>query len=59
MSKIPAHPYFCDECGAKAGFRIPGCPIKHDHECSRFGEEAMKVYFAAMKWCRETGKVIA
>ena len=38
------HPFYCDDCGNKAPFTIAGCPIEHDADCPRFGEDAMQVY---------------
>jgi hypothetical protein len=54
----PKHPYWCDECGAKAGFTIRGCPIDHKADCSRHGEDAEQVYRDAVAYVKTTGKAI-
>lgn len=54
----PPHPYWCDDCGGKAPFTIPGCPIEHSSDCPRHGEDAMEVYKAAVESVRRTGKAI-
>lgn len=56
--ETPVHPFWCDDCGGKAGFTIPGCPVDHAPDCPRFGEDPMQVYVTAVKFCRETGEVI-
>lgn len=55
---MPPHPFWCDDCGAKAGFCIQGCPIDHAEDCRRAGEDLMAVYDAAAEWCRATGGLI-
>lgn len=52
------HPYWCDHCGGKAAFTIPGCPIDHTRSCERHGEDATVVYRAAVEYVRRTGKGI-
>jgi hypothetical protein len=54
----PVHPFWCDECGAKAPFTIKGCDIPHDSDCHRRGEDAMGVWEAAVDWCKATGESI-
>lgn len=54
----PYHPYWCDECGHKAPFTIPGCPIEHSKECPREGEDAMRVYNEAKQYVQATGEPI-
>lgn len=52
------HPYWCDDCGRKAPFTIPGCPIDHEKDCPRFGEDAMQIYREAVDHVRVTGEAI-
>ncbi len=54
----PAHPFWCDDCGAKAGFTLKGCAIDHALDCPRFGENPEHVYEAAKDYCRRTGRKI-
>ncbi len=54
----PPHPYWCDDCGQKAPFTIPGCPIEHSRDCERYNEKPMSVYEKAVNYCRTTGKPI-
>jgi hypothetical protein len=54
----PPHPYFCDECGGRAPFKIAGCPVEHALSCPRHGEDPMAVFERAKAYCRETGKAI-
>lgn len=54
----PPHPYWCDDCGAKAPFTIPGWPIDHTEDCSRFGEDARQVYLDAVEYVTTTGESI-
>ena len=54
----PPHPYWCDECGQKAPFTIPETPVEHQEWCSRYGEDAVKVFADARDWCIATGKSI-
>jgi hypothetical protein len=54
----PPHPFWCDDCGERAGFRIKGCPIPHRADCPRHGEEAEQVFNNAVAWCRVTGGTI-
>jgi hypothetical protein len=54
----PNHPYWCDDCGGKAPFTIPGCEIDHDKGCPRENEDAMAVFRAAAEYCKTTGKAI-
>jgi len=49
----PPHPFWCDECGAGSGFRIKGCVIDHETECSRYGEttkDAERNWETAIAW---------
>lgn len=52
------HPYWCDDCGGKSPFAIPGSPIDHSPDCSRHGEDAMEVYKQAVEYVKATGKAI-
>lgn len=54
----PVHPFWCDDCGAKAPFTINGCGIPHPVDCSRHGEDAISVFQAAVEWCKATGRSI-
>ena len=54
----PPHPFWCDDCGAKAGFTIRGCPIEHAKCCRRHGEDPEAVFSSAAKWCQQTGESI-
>lgn len=54
----PFHPFWCDDCGGKAAFTIRGCPVVHDEDCPRFGENPDEVYERARAWCLKTGGVI-
>jgi hypothetical protein len=56
---IPPHPYFCDDCGGRAPFTIPGCPIAHARLCPRHAEDPMAVYERAKAYCQRTGKAIS
>lgn len=55
MTHTPPHPYWCDYCGEKSSFVMPGCEIPHTEECERYGEDAMQVYQNAVNFCKETG----
>lgn len=55
---VPPHPYWCDDCGGKAPFRIRACEIEHAKGCPRFGEDADAVFWAAFDYVRATGKAI-
>ena len=55
---VPFHPYWCDECGGKAPFKILSCEIDHVYGCSRFGEDSRKIWLAAYEYVRDTGKSI-
>lgn len=52
---VPAHPYWCDECGAKSPFKMRGCEIDHEEGCSRFGEDGYAVWLAAYEYVKTTG----
>lgn len=54
----PVHPFWCDRCWQRAVFRLRGCPIPHEEDCDRYGEDAEAVYAAAWHWCKRTGKGI-
>jgi hypothetical protein len=51
----PPHPYWCDECGGKAAFRMKGFPIDHFPDCTRRREtekDAEAAYDLAKAWCK-------
>jgi hypothetical protein len=56
--RVPAHPFWCDECGAHAGFSIKGCPIPHRNTCARYGENPETVYTQAVTYVQATGRTI-
>lgn len=56
--KPALHPYWCDSCGEKSPFTIPGSPVEHEADCERHGEDPVAVYRAAVEYCRKTGKGI-
>ncbi len=58
VETIPPHPFWCNTCGHHSSFRIGGCPIDHDDDCPRAGEDATEVYRQAVRWCEVTGKSI-
>lgn len=52
----PRHPFWCDECGGKAPFRIKGCTIDHRPDCQFYGEtsrQAERLHEAAVAWLRQ------
>ncbi len=55
---MPVHPFWCDTCGMNAPFTIPECPINHEPDCPRHGEDARTVYLKAVEWCKRTGGTI-
>lgn len=57
-SKAPVHPYWCDDCGKSAPFKIRGCGIPHMGDCPRSGEDPERVYQEAVDYCRATGETI-
>jgi hypothetical protein len=57
-TEAPPHPYWCDDCDGKAAFTIRGCPIEHESDCPRHGEDAEAVYQAAVAYVKATGKAI-
>jgi hypothetical protein len=59
IEETPLHPYWCDDCGNKSAFTIPGCEIDHDANCPRTNEDAMEVYRKAVDYCQRTGKGIS
>lgn len=54
----PVHPFWCDYCGMNASFKINGCAIPHHRKCPRAGEDAERVFKAAVEWCKQTGESI-
>lgn len=52
------HPFWCDECGAKAPFTIPGWPIEHESWCSFKDEDPEERWEKAKEYCLRTGKTI-
>jgi len=55
---VPPHPYWCDDCGQHAPFRMPFCPIPHVEGCTREGEDAMDIYYQALAYVQATGQEI-
>jgi uncharacterized protein YlaI len=58
LASRPPHPFWCDDCGARAGFKIPGAPIPHFSGCPREDEDPEAAHDAAVAWCLETGGAI-
>jgi hypothetical protein len=58
MTDRPKHPFWCDDCGGKSGFTIRGCPIVHDPDCPRHGEDPEQVYRDAVAYVKATGRAI-